>query len=142
MNNFQSELFQQIDQVLHETITTSQICMKNGRFLELNQVCTQDIAIIAQIAEMEDITGRELSVKLFLPKTTVNSAIDRLVKRGYIIRERNEADKRESFLSLSEKGIKLNKEHYEYEQYLYEFFLSGWEQEDQEQLLMLLKKRR
>lgn len=77
-----------------------------------------------------------------VPKTTIVTAVSRLVKRGYIIRIQNENDRREQFLSLTEKGKKANNEHIGYETVFLEYMVNRWSEDDQAELVRLLKRRK
>ena len=133
---------EQAHQQLYEIITLTREKMTEGRYLLLNQLCTQDITLISEIARKEKITAKALSEKLFLPKTTVVSAVTRLVQRGYVSKRINEKDKRESFLELTEKGLKVQEEHIAYEREIILSYFAKWDDEEKEVLLKLLSKRR
>lgn len=105
-------------------------------------MCEQDITIISMISKEEKLTAKVISKRLKIPKTTIVTAVQRLVKRGYDIQVRSEMDKRENNLKLSNKGKRINQEHLEYEDNLLEFLVSKWTNEQQEQLYFLIKNRR
>lgn len=129
-------------QQLQEIITLTREKMSEGRYLLLNQLCTQDITLIAEIAKSECITAKGISESLMLPKTTVVSAVSRLVQRGYVAKSVNEKDKRESFLTLTEKGMRVHEEHLSYEKELIRAYFDKWDLSEKQALLALLQKGR
>ena len=88
------------------------------------------------------MTARQISVRLSLPKTTVVTAVSRLVKRGYITREQNPQDGREQFLMLTDLGEQVNKEHNQYEKYFLEGFMNLFREEDYEALADIFERSR
>lgn len=55
------------------------------------------------------ITTGELAKEIFLTQATVTSILDRLEKRGLVLRERGIEDKRKVWISLSPDGLELMK---------------------------------
>ena len=133
---------QLVHQELREVTRLTQEAMSEGRYLQMNQLCTQDIVLIASIARDDKITAKRLAEQLYLPKTTVISGISRLEHRGYIKKVINSLDKRESFLYLTDKGQLVNKEHELYEEEIILRYFEKWDKNEQELLLTLLSKRR
>lgn len=114
---------------------------ENGEYSNLITLCDRDITILSCIKSKEDITAREISLLLSVPKTTIVSAVSRLDSRGYLIKVENEKDKREKFLRLTEKGIKTNNEHENYENIILDSLAGLWKQPNKEKLIELLQCR-
>ena len=140
--NSKSELKQQISELMHELIAVNQKIFDEGEYTNLLALCKQDISILDMLDNNTNLTAKEISTRLNVPKTTAITAVSRLVKRGYITRKQNENDKREQFLCLTEKGIKANSEHIGYETVFLESLVKRWTEEDQKELAKLLKRRR
>jgi len=140
--NSKSELKQQISELMHELIAVNQKIFDEGEYTNLLALCKQDISILDMLDNTTNLTAKEISARLNVPKTTVVTAVSRLVKRGYITRRQNENDKREQFLCLTEKGIKANSEHKGYEAVFLESLVKRWSEEDQRDLAKLIKRRR
>ena len=87
-------------------------------------------------------TAKQISVRLSLPKTTVVTAVSRLVKRGYLIREQNEEDGREQLLLLTDLGKKVNQEHELYEKLFLEKFMNLFPEEEYETLADIFERSR
>jgi len=62
---------------------------------------------IKVIAEAQSIKPSELARRMYLHPATVVGLIDRLVKRGLVLRVRSEEDRRVVEISLSNKGKEL-----------------------------------
>jgi DNA-binding MarR family transcriptional regulator len=135
-------LKEQLNELLHEIIFLNKEIMDRKMPMNFVKLCEQDITILAMIANQDNLTAKEISEKLQLPKTTVVTAVKRLVDRGYIYQIQNVEDKRENLLKLSEKGKMIHTEHLEYEDTILEFLVSKWSEEQQEQLYQLIKNRR
>ncbi|NLO10516.1 MAG: MarR family transcriptional regulator [Clostridiales bacterium] len=140
--NYKNRLKEQLNELMHEIIWSEKEMLKDKKHLHFIKLCEQDITIISMISNDEKLTAKEISERLKLPKTTIVTAVQRLVKRGYVIQIRSEVDKREKELKLSKKGKRINQEHLEYEDNLLEFLVSKWTEEQQEQLYLLIKNRR
>ncbi len=78
----------------------------------------------------------------FILKSGQNHLDNKLVKRGYIIREKNLEDGRESLLILTNLGEAVNKKHKQYEKYFMKEFMNLFREEDYEALKGILKRSR
>lgn len=111
-----------------------------GDYKDFLSLCNNDISIIAMLDEHPGETAKQISVRLSLPKTTVVTAVSRLVKRGYLIREQNPKDGREQLLILTDLGELVNKEHKLYEKLFLEKFMNLFQEEDYEALTDILER--
>lgn len=68
-----------------------------------------EIFSLLLIEKKKEIIMTELAEYIHSPMSTATGIINRLVKDGYIIRERNEQDRRIVVLKLTEKGIEVIK---------------------------------
>lgn len=139
--NIHDELKKEFSILMHEIIIKSRKMVENGEYSNLITLCDRDITILSCIKSKEDITAREISLLLSVPKTTIVSAVSRLDSRGYLIKVENEKDKREKFLRLTEKGIKTNNEHENYENIILDSLAGLWKQPNKEKLIELLQCR-
>lgn len=90
-------------------------------FREVNQVFYHTLLKTAQrqgitpiqfiamktLAEHPHIGLSELAERIHLGNSTVSGVVDRMVKAGFVVRERSETDRRTLLLNLSPKGEKL-----------------------------------
>jgi DNA-binding MarR family transcriptional regulator len=66
--------------------------------------------IFINIAKNEGICQDKLAEKLGVDKTTITKSIKKLIENNYVIREKDEKDKRYYKLYISEKGRKIHPE--------------------------------
>ena len=104
-----------LKKLMHDLAEINQEIFSSGDYKDFLSLCNNDISILALLDEYPGETAKQISVRLSLPKTTVVTAVSRLVKRGYITREQNPQDGREQFLMLTDLGEQVNKEHNQYE---------------------------
>ena len=104
-----------IIQLMHVMAEMNQEFFSSCDYSDFLSSCSNDISILALLDEHPGETARQISVRLKLPKTTVVTAVSRLVKRGFVIRERNAQDGREQLLRLSDLGRDANIQHWKYE---------------------------
>ena len=137
--NYHNILKEQLDLFMHEIISKSKEIFENSNYRHLNRLCELDITILTVIYKKEEITAKEISTILKMPKTTVVSAVKRMCNRGYIQRIPNQEDKREMKLILTMNGIEANREHDGYEEQILEFLVTKWGEDEQKKLVDLLK---
>jgi len=137
--NYHNILKEQLDLFMHEIISKSKEIFENSNYRHLNRLCELDITILTVIYKKEEITAKEISTILKMPKTTVVSAVKRMCNRGYIQRIPNQEDKREMKLILTINGIEANREHDGYEEQILEFLVTKWGEDEQKKLVDLLK---
>jgi DNA-binding MarR family transcriptional regulator len=56
------------------------------------------------IAERGRATATEISQRMFVSQATVTSLVDKLVKKGYVTREKSQTDRRQTNIELTELG--------------------------------------
>lgn len=129
-----------LEKLMHELAEMNQEIFSADDYKDFLSLCNNDISIIAMLDAHPGETAKQISVRLNLPKTTVITAVSRLVKRGYIKREQNPQDGREQLLILTGLGELVNKEHKQYEKYFLEKFMNLFREEDYEALTDILER--
>ena len=79
--------------------------------------------------KLEPMTMKEISKRIDKNKSTMTVLIDKLLKYGYIIREKNNTDTRYSYISLSEKGKSFIPEMERISKELSEKFYNGFSED-------------
>ncbi|WP_462325477.1 MarR family winged helix-turn-helix transcriptional regulator [Desulfoplanes sp.] len=98
------------------------------------------LVCLRQLANQEgQMTTGNLAKQVYLSQATVTGILDRLERKGLIIRERSTVDRRRVFVSLTEAGIKLNDEMPWPLQERFAQSLSSLSDEEQEQFDTMLK---
>ena len=73
---------------------------------ELDLTYTQYIALLA-LWEKDHITVKELGEKLYLDSGTLTPLLNKLEKKGYIIKNKSDKDGRELVVIVTDKGLEL-----------------------------------
>ena len=128
--------------LIHDLAEINQEIFSSGEYKDFLSLCNNDISILALLKDYPGETAKQISVRLNLPKTTVVTAVSRLVKRGYIKRELNSQDGREQLLLLTDLGEKVNQEHEQYEKYFMESLMNLFQEEDYETLADIFERSR
>ncbi|MBP3450932.1 MAG: MarR family transcriptional regulator [Spirochaetaceae bacterium] len=90
--------------------------------------------------KLEPMTMKEISKRIDKNKSTMTVLIDKLLKYGYIIREKNNSDTRYSYISLSEKGKSFIPEMERISKELSEKFYNGFSEDEKKTVFYLLDK--
>ena len=91
---------------------------------ELSKLTVIQAQYLEEISRMENPTISELTKEFNVTKPTVSVIVDRLVRIGYIKKEKSDSDKRVSYLRLSDKGRELYKIYKEHDDKRYEVFIN------------------
>lgn len=71
---------------------------------------------LKQIAQNEGISQAELSERMYRTKGATSIAVDKLVEKGLIRREREEDNQRRYLLTLTDLGHQVNEAHLRYDE--------------------------
>ncbi len=82
--------------------------------------------------KIAEITGKD--------KSTITPLVNKLVDLGYITKEKNEIDKRVTYIILTEKGKQMEAEFSAISSKVYRAAYKGFSAEEKEDFLRLLKK--
>ncbi|AZG36344.1 MAG: MarR family transcriptional regulator [Shewanella psychromarinicola] len=74
---------------------------------KLSGLTGPQLMVIQKVDQLEAPLAKKIAQEINLSAATVTTIIDRLEKRGFVIRTRSETDKRKVHLSLSEAGKTL-----------------------------------
>lgn len=66
--------------------------------------------VLGVLHERKSCTSTELSEIFMVGKSSITAIMNRLVEHGYVERISNTQDRRQIYLSLTEKGVKIYKE--------------------------------
>ena len=127
--NSKEQLAILLKDLMHRMADINEKIFSEGEYKDFLSLCNRDITILALLEEHEGFTARQISLKLNMPKTTVVSAVSRLVKQSYLCREKNPLD-----------GEKINQQHRQYETLFIEEFMGLFDQEDYGKLVEILER--
>lgn len=74
------------------------------------------------IAENEGLTQKALSEQMYRTKGATSVMVDKLVKKGLVIKSSDRGDQRKNTLCLTEEGKKVNENHLKYD----EEWIASW----------------
>lgn len=96
---------------------------KEPRYYNTDQLLyTNEVHTLKVIAQFEGITQKELTEKMFRTKGATSIMINKLEKKGLVVRREDKDDARLLRLYLTEEGRTVNNSHIQYD----EVKISGW----------------
>jgi DNA-binding MarR family transcriptional regulator len=96
--------------------------------------------ILFALWQEDNIPIRELSIKTQLTKSSLTTMLDRLESIGYLKRERDENDRRQFIVKLSEKSKNLQKKYVDVSKKMTELFYRTLTEEEIDQFETYLRK--
>ena len=109
---------------------------------EFKDISVNDMHIIEAIGEKEPKNMSSVAKIMSVTVGTLTIAINSLVKKGYVHRERSEEDRRVVLISLTEKGKKANAHHMKFHDGMIQAVLKDLNEEQQEVLVKALMNLR
>lgn len=107
---------------------------------EYQDITNNDMHVIQAIGIDEPKNMSTIAKELSVTVGTLTIAMNSLVKKGYVVRERGKDDRRVVYISLSEKGLKAYRHHEEFHRQMIEELLCDLTAEETEVLVKLLSK--
>ena len=105
---------------------------------EYKDITNNDMHIIEAIGEKEPKNMSSVAKIMSVTVGTLTIAINSLVKKGYVHRERSEEDRRVVLISLTEKGRKANAHHMKFHDGMIQAVLKDLDEEQQKILVKSL----
>jgi len=99
-----------------------------------------EIHTIDAVGDSDPKTMTEISRILKVTMGTLTTGVDKLIKKGYLVRKRTEEDKRIVLVELTEKGIKAKKMHDAFHQEMIDSVISHLDPTEEELLVQSLQK--
>ena len=125
--------------LFNEVLDMEHKALINGSFKEIS---INDMHIIDAIAIQEARNMSAVAKTMSVTVGTLTTAINNLVKKGYVSRIRSAEDKRVVLLSLTEKGVAAYQKHAVFHKQMVQTVMDGFEGEEMEVLLRAFKKLR
>ncbi|MGD9568370.1 MAG: MarR family winged helix-turn-helix transcriptional regulator [Sedimentibacter sp.] len=108
-------------------------CLKIGEFSDLS---ITEMHVIDNIGINRERTMSDTAKDLRITSGTLTTAIDNLIKKGYVIRERSEKDRRVVKIKLTENGIAAYHSHEDFHK---DLVISALQQLDANEEELLIK---
>ena len=122
------KLFQEVLEIESKALITS----------EFKDISVNDMHIIEAIGEKEPKNMSYVAKIMSVTEGNITIAINRMVKKGYVHRERSEEDRRVVLISLTEKGRKANAHHMKFHDGMIQAVLKDLDEEQQKILVKSL----
>lgn len=126
-----NHLYQEISDALYNTYyginRIEEEELKKSRFKDLT---VKEMHAIDAITMYDHLTVSQVAEKLHLSRATVTTTVDRLVKKGYAKRIRDEHDRRVVRLKLTSKGRLLYRSYHAYHNMMVKSFLENLDEQE------------
>lgn len=107
---------------------------------EFKDISNNDMHIIEAIGLGDPMNMSSIAKKMSVTMGTLTTSMNSLVKKGYVLRERSEADRRVVYISLSEKGRRAYTKHEAFHRAMIEAVVEGMENQEKEILMHSLER--
>ena len=129
INEVLVHLFREINHIEESSIITE----------EFRDITNNDMHVIEAIGTTEMKNMSSVAKTLSVTVGTLTIAINHLVKKGYVDRERSEIDRRVVMVDLTEKGRRAFEHHKKFHEEMVKSTLEGLNEEETEILVQALK---
>jgi len=106
----------------------------------INGIVPSHGGILLQLFSGETYTMKELAEKIHRTKPTVTVLVDKLVRLGYVTKEKGSQDSRNTWIRLTQKGEELKPSFIEISAVVNAIVYKDIEQEEADQIARCLKK--
>lgn len=96
---------------------------------EFNDLTLKELRAIYEIEKNGQVSAKILADALHLAPGTLTITVDRLVKKGYVIRFRSDYDRRAVLIKLSRRGRKLLRADYVFQSRIFEMLIAEMDEE-------------
>lgn len=110
-------------------------CLRRGKFSDLS---ITEMHIIENIGIDTERTMSSTAKKLKITSGTLTTAIDNLIKKGYVDRRRSNNDRRVVMIKLTENGIEAFREHEDFHKDMVISAIEGLTSHEEEVLFKIL----
>ena len=130
----------ELNNIWHTLIGKLQSRLTDEEFKAVGELSTTEISILRVLDTTPDVILKDICKRLNMPKSTLTSAVNRLVNKGYVERVSVNSDKRAFSLNITAEGSFVQKKHLEFEHFILSGLISGLSQEEILTLLDILRK--
>jgi len=124
-----------VDMFNHILVLEERNLVARGVTLSMSEVHTLENIYKSETKTMSDVARRAL-----VTQGTLTVAINRLVKKGYVARYKDEVDKRIVRLSLTQRALDLLKVHDEFHEKMIDTFINDLKVDEDINLINSLEK--
>ncbi len=124
-------------QLFRDILDIEEKWLQNSEFSDLS---VTEIHVIEAISLDKERTMSEVAYDLSITVGTLTTAINKLVKKGYVDRRRIEEDRRVVFVMLTDKGKEVFKYHEEFHNDMVKCTIDSFSKEEEIVLVSALKR--
>ena len=124
-------------QLFRDILDIEEKWLQNSEFSDLS---VTEIHVIEAISLDKERTMSEVAYDLSITVGTLTTAINKLVKKGYVDRRRIEEDRRVVLIKLTEKGDEAFKSHADFHDDMIKSIMKELPKDEEEILITALKK--
>ena len=137
MHKAESVLNELLVRLFNEILLIEQLSLNRDNFKDLSIV---EIHTIEAIGDDKPRTMSEVAIDLKITVGTLTTAINNLVRKGYVERKKIQEDRRFVLVELTQKGIVVNKVHAEFHSKMVNKVMAGLSTQEEEVLVSALQK--
>ncbi|EHI98301.1 MULTISPECIES: MarR family transcriptional regulator [unclassified Clostridium] len=137
MNKSTTMINEILVQLFNDVLQIEEQSLKNGI---LSDISITEVHTMEVIGMYNESTMSEVAQKLKITVSTLTTAINKLIKKGYVERKRIEEDKRVVLVKLTEKGIMAYKLHQRFHKKMINNAIEGLSLEEEKILISSLNK--
>lgn len=127
-NDVLVDLFNDIMDIEQDAIITGEFC----------DITNNDMHIIEAVGVDKPMNMSSISKKMSVTMGTLTISMNSLVKKGYVLRERSEEDRRVVYIRLTEKGKRAYYHHEAFHREMIEAVVKGLDENEKEVLVTAL----
>lgn len=129
LNNYLVEFFNSILKIEENSLRA--IC---------GDLSLREIHTIEAIVNSADSSAGSVAAKLMITMGTLSIALSTLEKKGYILREKTISDRRRINITVTQKGVEVNRRHQEFHHYMVNELIACLSAKELEVLMLGLNK--
>lgn len=133
--------YQTLNEILvvlfHDIMDIEQDAIITGEFQDISN---NDMHIIEAVGVDRPKNMSSIAKRLSVTMGTLTTAMNSLVKKGYVNRNRSEQDRRVVFISLTEKGNRAYEQHAQFHSEMIEAVVQGMGDTEKEILIQSLER--
>lgn len=137
MQDIELELADRLVRIFENVLFTEEKSIQQGYFSNLS---IAEMHTLDAIGPYDARTMTETAASLGITTGTLTVSIDRLVKKGYVIRNRDEKDRRIVRISLTREGKLACRMHGKYHKVLARHILEPYDEKEQQMLLTMVEE--
>ncbi len=137
MNDLEQQMAENLVSIFEKVLVAEEKSLQKGYFSNLSLA---EMHTLDAIGPYESRTMTETAQILGITVGTLTVSVDRLVKKGFVARRRDEEDRRVVRISLTRDGKLAARMHGKFHKVLAKHILEPYTDEEQELLLSLVKE--